>query len=290
MKKIKQRFTVHYSLLIMMIIGGIFGFAKILLFYFLFLVLHEMVHAFFARKRGYALSKIKLTASGAVLEAEQDEFSYKDEIVIAISAPIFNLLVAFLIIAFWWIVPESYNFTQDIAVINLSIFAFNILPIFPLDGGRVLLAFLSQKIARKTAVYICKTISIIASILLFILFVISFFFSPLFAVGVASVNMFISAVAEDKQAIYKRNLYILRKLTRTKKQGVESREVYVHQSKSYMDLVKLVDARHFTTFMIVDDNFKTVQKIDEACLMKKMETTLATEKLSQIANEKTHLA
>lgn len=261
--KEKSKISVHFSFLILMVVGSFLGLFKILFCYFLWLCLHEMVHAFVAKKLGYGLSKISLQVGGAVLDAEQDEFSFKDEILIAISAPLFNLLVGFLIVSVWWIYPESYNFLQDQAVINFAIFGFNILPIFPLDGGRVLLGFLSRKIERKNAVKICKTISIFFSLVLFSLFIASLFISPVFSLGIASLNLFWSALAENKNANYKRILYASRKLERCKRGGAIGQTIYVHQNKSPLEMFRLVDARHVTTFVVVDDNMKIIKTISE---------------------------
>lgn len=261
--KIKQHFGIHYSFVILIFFGALFGKIQLFLCYFIFLCLHEFVHAFFAKKCGYKLGKIKLSASGAILEAEQDEFSFKDEIIISISAPIFNLLIGLLFIAFWWIYPESYNYTLDLVVLNLTIFGYNILPIFPLDGGRILLAFLSRNVQRKDAVKICKIITFTFGFLLCILFVISLFFSPLFAFLIAGVNLVLCSCAKDKEAVYKKCLFFSRKLARTKKNGVEEKRVYVHFKKSPISLLKLLESNKFITFVIIDDNFNILKIIKE---------------------------
>lgn len=261
--KEKSKISVHFSFALLMIVGCFFGLGKLLFSYFVCLVFHEMVHYFVAKKLGYKLGAIRLSMTGAVLDAKQDEFSFKDEILIAISAPLVNLVVGFLLVSFWWIVPESYNFLQDLAVINFAIFGFNILPFFPLDGGRVLLGFLSKKTQRKNALKLCRAITICASILLFIFFVFSLFVSPLFSLGVGAINLFVSAIVEDKNAVYHKLFYTERKLQKSKSGGIESQEIIVHKSVRFAGMLKMVDARHFTTFVIVDDNFNVVSKVKE---------------------------
>ena len=88
--------------------------------------MHEACHAIIAAKLGYKIGRINLLFSGAVLEAESDEFTFSDEIKISASGPLFNLAFAFLIVAFWWIWPESYNYTLDLCIVNFAIFVFNI--------------------------------------------------------------------------------------------------------------------------------------------------------------------
>lgn len=267
MKKRDFYFSVHYSFLIMIMSSFFTGMTWLILMYFICLVLHEGVHGLVAKKLGYKIGKIKLLATGAVLEAESDEFGFSDEIKIALSAPLFNLVLSLLIVVFWWLVPESYNFTLDLCIVNLAIFAFNMLPIFPLDGGRVLLGFLSKRLERAYAVKITKLITIILSICLFLIFVLSLFFTPNFSIGLTSISLFIGGVTEDKNAVYKRNLFSSRKAERMSKRGVEIRRLYVSVNMPKSKLFKLLDARHYTIFVLVDENLKEVAVIRESELL-----------------------
>ena len=275
-KKLKNSITIHYSFVFLMFFAFFVNQGKLVLSYFLFLILHELVHAFVAKKLGYQIGKIKLLATGAVLEAESDEFSFSDEIKISISAPLFNLCFALFILSLWWIKPELYNYTQDIFVINLAIFSFNILPIFPLDGGRVLLAFLSKNYDRKTAVNITKMVAITLSLMLFALFIYSLFSAPNFNIGIISVTFFIGAISEDKEAKYKRIFFLERKLKRAKKHGVEIKNILVCENVSDKELIKLINARFFTVFHIVDQKFNVINTISEDKLINSL-----THKISQ---------
>lgn len=271
MKKISDKVSVsiHYSFIILMVSAFFIGVGKLILLYFICLVLHELVHALVAKKLGYKIGKIKLLATGAVLEAESDEFSFQDEILISLSAPTFNLCVSIILLGIWWIYPEVYNYTQDLLVINLAIFAFNILPIFPLDGGRVLLACLSKRNNRKTSVLITKFVAMLLSLFIFILFILSLFSSANFSLGVVSITLFVGAIAEDKKAVYKRILFLERKRIRSKTTGVEIRYIMVDEYINKAKLLKLINARFYTIFLLVDDNFCVKKQISEYDILKK---------------------
>lgn len=262
-RKDDLRFSIHYSFVILFVLSFFVNLTWLLVSYFSCLLLHEYFHGLVAKKLGYKIGKIKLLATGAELEAESDEFSFDDEIKIAISGPLFNLILSLLFVVAWWLVPESYNFTLDLCVINLALFSFNMLPIFPLDGGRVLLACLSKKLVRKQAVKICKTITFVFSCLLFLLFIFSIFSSPNFSLGLMAVTLFVGGITEDKQAVYKRNFWQVRKIERSKNKGIEVKYLYVNQQTSKTKLLKLIDARHYTIFVLVDDNLKPVSFIRE---------------------------
>lgn len=270
MKMFKSHIKLHYSFLIMLVLSLLTDLFWLFLLYFICLIFHELCHALVAKKLGYKIGCINLLFSGAVLEAEGDEFTFSDEIKIAIAGPLFNLCFAFLIIAFWWLFPESYNYTLDLCVINFVIFAFNILPFFPLDGGRILLALLCKKLSRAEGVKISKIITIVFAVMLFLIFVISLFYAPAFTFGTASVNLIMSAFAEDKSAVYKRWLTVQHKKDRIRKNGLETRFVTVGENINNFILYKMLDARHYTVFLVVNDCFETKKRITETQLLQEL--------------------
>ena len=274
MKKLKCYIKVHYSFLFLFALSIVFQLSWLFALYFICLILHEACHAFVAKKLGYKIGRINLLFSGAILEAESDEFSFSDEIKISLAGPLFNISLAFLIVAFWWIYPESYNYTMDLCIINFAIFAFNILPFFPLDGGRILLAFLSKKTSRSEALKIVKWITVVFSFLLFIVFIISLFICPAFAIGTASVNLMMGAFATDKSAVYKRCYFSLIKLERVKRNGLETRYLLASKNMDNFSLYKMTDARHFTIFLLVDDNFNIVRRVTESDLYNSLQTEI----------------
>ena len=256
-------YSLHYSFIVLIFCSYICGLFWHMFLYFLCLILHESAHAYVAKKRGYKIGKIKLMATGAVLEAESDEFSFNDEIKIALAGPCLNLLLVCILIVVWWIKPEVYNFTQDLLVINLAIFAFNILPIFPLDGARILLGMLSKNIERRKAVKFVKIISIILACLIFMLFLISLFSTPVFSLGIIAVTLFAGVISEDKNAVYKRIYLQQQKIQRTEKYGIEQRVLFVSKNLPVRKLLKLIDLRHFTIFNMVDENMNVVKVLTE---------------------------
>ena len=112
---------------------------------------------------------------GAIISGEQSLFSYADEIKIALSGPMINLLTALIFTAMWWLVPETYPYTDLAAFASLSIATVNLLPCYPLDGGRMLLAFLSESIERKKALLAVRSLGLLLAAAVFALFIYSCF-------------------------------------------------------------------------------------------------------------------
>lgn len=113
-------------------------------------ILHEFAHAFAAKKLGYVLKKIFLMPYGAGLSLSQEFLDEKDEIIISLAGPLFNFALAFFCIALWWIFPQFYAISQLFVFANLVTGLVNFLPCWPLDGGRILTALLTQKKHSRT--------------------------------------------------------------------------------------------------------------------------------------------
>ncbi len=147
----------------------------IFIIYTLSAVVHELGHSLVATSSGYKLNKITLMPFGAVVSGNIDGLKLNDEIKIALAGPFVNLAIGLLFVASWWIYPESYAFTDVVAEANFCMALVNFLPIFPLDGGRVLSAVLAQNFGKKKSGIICKITGAVFSILLFCAFIITIF-------------------------------------------------------------------------------------------------------------------
>jgi Zn-dependent protease/CBS domain-containing protein len=107
-------------------------------------VLHEFAHSWVARRHGLAMKGITLFIFGGVAEMSQEPPSPTVEFRVAVAGPIASVLIAIvshgLVLAgnrALWPVPVI-GVLSYLAVINLVLVAFNAVPAFPLDGGRVL--------------------------------------------------------------------------------------------------------------------------------------------------------
>jgi Zn-dependent protease/predicted transcriptional regulator len=117
---------------------------------FFSIVFHEFSHSIVARYYGMPIRGITLFIFGGVAEMESEPPDPKTEFLMAIAGPISSFLLAALL----WLaasLAQSASAPQPLigvlstlAVINVTVAAFNLVPAFPLDGGRVLRAALWQ--------------------------------------------------------------------------------------------------------------------------------------------------
>ncbi|MGA8163717.1 MAG: site-2 protease family protein [Waddliaceae bacterium] len=115
---------------------------------FLSVVLHELGHALTAKRFGLPISRITLFIFGGIAELREDPPSPKAEFLVAIAGPIVTVILAgcFEGLA---VMARNVGFATPavaifsyLAVINLIIVIFNLIPAFPLDGGRMFRAML----------------------------------------------------------------------------------------------------------------------------------------------------
>lgn len=150
---------------------------------FIAILLHEMAHAFVANRKGYRVHgiEISLFSGSAAIDSNMHE---RDAIPITAAGPISNLILYFIGMVVSFVYPN--NFVDSFMMVNLFLFIFNILPIYPMDGGRMLRDFLSIKsrklgISRGQAFSIAAKVSLVTSVLLIIFSVMSgFLFMALF--------------------------------------------------------------------------------------------------------------
>lgn len=111
-------------------------------------LLHELGHALTARRYGVQTRRIMLTPLGGVAQLESMPRDAKAEFWIAIAGP----LVSFALAAGAWALSASFSLFILLAYINLALGLFNLLPVFPSDGGRILRAWLGSRMgfARGT--------------------------------------------------------------------------------------------------------------------------------------------
>ncbi len=131
-------------------------------------LLHEFGHATAARRYGIRTPKITLLPIGGVAELERLPEKPSEEIFVALAGPLVNVVIAlFLVVVLGAAVgPEALTSMEDprvafiarLAAVNIWLVLFNLIPAFPMDGGRVLRALLATRYNRVCATRIAGTI------------------------------------------------------------------------------------------------------------------------------------
>lgn len=225
----------------------------------LVVLLHEMAHARIAYGRGYIMNRIVLMPYGAVLYGEE-RMRRDDAVVIALAGPLFNLFIAVLFFALWWLIPAAYPFTDSFVYANVSVALFNMLPIFPLDGSRIVLAVSKDKLRTLKRL---KTAGIIFAFAIFAFFIFSAFQKINVTAGIMAVFIYAGAVSGTKKETYV-HLGERAFAAKSLSTGVEKREIYISCDAKLVKLLKLIKPDSSTVFHIVDGKMRVLKSVDEA--------------------------
>jgi Zn-dependent protease len=134
---------------------------------FLCVLLHEFGHALAARRYGIRTPDITLLPIGGLARLERMPEKPWQEFVIAVSGPLVNVVIAALLFLILGRMPAPDDLTNlndpatilpNLARVNVLLVLFNMIPAFPMDGGRVLRAFLASRMEYSRATQIAAHI------------------------------------------------------------------------------------------------------------------------------------
>ncbi|EKF84850.1 CBS domain-containing protein [Methanobacterium formicicum] len=139
---------------------------------FVTVVLHELAHSYVAQRYGIGIEKIVLLPIGGISAMEELPEEPGQEFRIAIAGPLVNILIALVCYGLFFVLLQSYptiaSFLNYFALVNVILGAFNLIPAYPMDGGRVLRAFLAGRMsylqATETAASVGKFLAIIMAV------------------------------------------------------------------------------------------------------------------------------
>jgi Zn-dependent protease len=134
---------------------------------------HELSHSLVARRRGLVVRRIRLYIFGGVSEIEDDARTPGEEFVVAFAGPLASVAIGAGLLFAGWASPDAWRapatMLRLIGAVNIALALFNLLPGLPLDGGRVLHAFLWHRggdhlRATRAAVTAGKVVGIAAAV------------------------------------------------------------------------------------------------------------------------------
>ena len=206
---------------------------------FVCVILHELGHALAAKKFDIKTSSITLLPIGGLARMEQIPEKPKEELIIAFAGPAVNLIIAALIypltnisavtaLGELHLKAESSNFFPALMSLNVWLAVFNLIPAFPMDGGRVFRAILSFKLGHAKATQIAASVGQVLG-MGFVFF--GFFYNPF----LIFIGLFIYLGAGAESAYTQ---------TKSMLQGFKVKDVVMHEVPFIDQNASLKDAVH----------------------------------------------
>lgn len=169
---------------------------------FVCVVLHELGHSLRAVRYGVVVRDIVLLPVGGMARVERVPEVPRQEIVIALCGPAVNVVIAACIAVFMWVRGHPFDINNDfvsgVLVVNLALACFNLIPAFPMDGGRVLRGLLAVRMPYLDATRVAKNVGLVIAQI----FALAGFASTMFIMlPLIAVFIFVGAISEENMVL-----------------------------------------------------------------------------------------
>lgn len=266
----------------------IIGFREKLLISFVVVFFHEIMHYVVARCLGFTGFDIEILPIGTVLKLkDMEEATPMEDLIISLSAPIVNLLLA----TIFYKLNGKYSIElfNLFFQCNLVIGFFNLIPAYPLDGGRILRDLLNFKFIYKVANKITVYISIIIGTMSILYYIFLFF------VGIRNINLgiialfiIVASLKERERIVYLIMGDIIKKKYKFKKRGyIENKSMSVFYKNDLIYILGIVEKNKYNIFFVLDDNMKVMDIIYEEEIIEalKLYGNITLEQLMEIEDK-----
>lgn len=199
---IRTELSLSFFLLLFLIAlsgNSMFAFASALFSYF-----HELAHASAAKALGYTPEKISAGLFGGVMHLREGFLQPFRELLIHLAGPAFNLVCAAIFFAASCLIPGVRERAIELTMANLVLCLFNLMPFYPLDGGKIARLYLAFFIGYGHAEQVSRIFSYFFSLLLFLLGIYLVQYNRMnLLISALAVNLFLACRADNSFLFYK---------------------------------------------------------------------------------------
>jgi Zn-dependent protease len=142
---------------------------------------HEMGHIAMGRRCGVETDRISLSALGGLAHLQAPAQTPLDDIRIALAGPAVHLLWSAVVFPVKWLLADAHQgdvwfwMLDGFAYLQISMLIFNLLPVWPLDGGRTFRSALALRINANRASYVAANVGFVGNGVLIVLGLVSLF-------------------------------------------------------------------------------------------------------------------
>ncbi len=260
---------IHPGFLLLLVISAFLGLLPQVIMAFALVLGHETAHLFVAKAYGFRVHSLELFPfGGAVTCNDVFEGRKVEETLMALAGPVFNIILLFCGQALRWQGIWSGVLAEDFIRFNLLLAAFNLLPVLPLDGGRMMRALFTDVFGfikiTKVLAWAGKTVGLIF-FMTGIIYIIIMGLNGEILVLIAFGGFF--WVAGNKEIAAAR-LTFLRQLTRKKEELVrrglmKSKLITVCQNTALIRVIEKLTPDSYAFIILPDQNYRIGGSLSE---------------------------
>lgn len=269
---------------------------------FLCVVLHEYGHSLTARRYGVETKDIILTPIGGIARLERMPEKPIQEFLVAIAGPMVNVVIAILLFVLsmlvfkgqhwerfqWFLQNQTTVFSEDsfrlsiliyylpvLVAINIVLVVFNMIPAFPMDGGRIFRALLAMRIGRVRAT---KWASYLGQIIA-VLFIVFGLWQNEF--GLALIGLFVFTTARSENSMVQLDAMLQRFTAKDLVRRNFTRLTVADWMQTPIELLRQGLERHFLVFDLKDELAGALEEDDIVAAMKRRDFSAEIAKYMQ---------
>ncbi|MBQ9832892.1 MAG: M50 family metallopeptidase [Clostridia bacterium] len=225
---------------------------------FLTLSLHELSHTVMASMLCYKTESIELHPFGFEARLAGELKSTWDELAIASAGPLFSIITGLCCMA----LQKEAGFVFDFAQASLALGVLNLIPAYPLDGGRMLLSFLTLGFDAVKAKRISVLLGFAVSALLLAGAVLVRPFNP--SLAVFGIFICIADIKELKRLKTIKISSMLRSRTTLRKgESLPVRCIALHKNVTYSEAMRYIGTNIYTVIIVLDDDMNELDCISQ---------------------------
>ncbi len=241
------------------------GFAEEYLVAFLMIVLHEAAHIACASLLGCKVESVSFLPVGLHASVGTEQIDRLKRIMINSCGPALNLVLFILCELFIRCVNDPLPILHIIKTSNIYLAIFNILPVWPMDGSKILQDLLMVKTGLLSAARLVRGLSFVMASILIIIGVLSSFYSNWnFALVMVGIYILWSAKMEKTETSYANIRSVIYRRSKLKNKGIyPAREIVVLHSLCLWEAVSSMDFDRYHIIHVLDENFSIIRSFTE---------------------------
>jgi len=264
------RVRVHWLFLALLAFASAFGALRQAAVLLGGLLSHELAHLLVARATGLAINEVELYPFGGVarVSGDLDQDPYATALTAA-AGPFNNFLLLALGLGFRgaaWLDPALLDFFNQV---NLTLALFNLIPVVPLDGGRIYRSYLSRRYGFVRATRRLAQLGRVAGLLLLVCGVLAAAMGRIYlGLFILPAFLYLSAVREEGTAMFAPWRGLLRVGSELKRQGVlPAGQLVMMEDAPLQDALSLLGADRYHLVTVLDRQMRPVGVLSEAELL-----------------------